>query len=296
MRIARIVSGGQTGAEQGAWFAAVCMEMPYGGTVPNGRRTELGPLRDYFAGYTGHASSEYIDCAETNALTADASLVFSYGPPSPLLMPIIGAIRKHTRPCLLLDLREPRLKVVLRIVSWVRQICPQDCTLYVTGSRESQSPSIQTNVATRMCDAMARTNGTRLGYWPMPDETVEQARTDWKGVIAKRIDDIRHRRPTYHPKSVDEASRILIRLLSPENRLKVRAMSLAELQEGANFGVCMEIRNRMMHGNRRLPLLLADAESPSADDWSLECVGFQILNHAWELLRRSEEPFLEFSP
>ncbi len=39
MRIARIVSGGQTGADQGGWDAAIYCDLPYGGWVPRGRLT-----------------------------------------------------------------------------------------------------------------------------------------------------------------------------------------------------------------------------------------------------------------
>ena len=42
--IEKIISGGQTGADQAALDVAVKYNIPYGGWIPRGRRTEAGPL------------------------------------------------------------------------------------------------------------------------------------------------------------------------------------------------------------------------------------------------------------
>jgi hypothetical protein len=42
--IEKIISGGQTGADQAALDVAVKYNIPYGGWIPRGRRTETGPL------------------------------------------------------------------------------------------------------------------------------------------------------------------------------------------------------------------------------------------------------------
>ncbi len=44
MMIKKIVSGGQTGADQAALDAAIKWDILHGGLVPKGRRTEHGPL------------------------------------------------------------------------------------------------------------------------------------------------------------------------------------------------------------------------------------------------------------
>ena len=48
MTISKIVSGGQTGVDQGALQACQWIDFPYGGWVPKGRLTEAGPLPDTF--------------------------------------------------------------------------------------------------------------------------------------------------------------------------------------------------------------------------------------------------------
>ena len=42
--IKKIISGGQTGADQATLDAAIKLEFPYGGWIPKGRMTESGPL------------------------------------------------------------------------------------------------------------------------------------------------------------------------------------------------------------------------------------------------------------
>ncbi len=42
--IEKFISGGQTGADQAALDVAVKYNIPYGGWIPKGRRTEAGPL------------------------------------------------------------------------------------------------------------------------------------------------------------------------------------------------------------------------------------------------------------
>ena len=44
MTINKIISGGQTGADQGALDAAIKLGIPHGGWLPKGRKTETGPL------------------------------------------------------------------------------------------------------------------------------------------------------------------------------------------------------------------------------------------------------------
>ena len=44
----KIISGGQTGADQGALDAAIKLGLDHGGWIPKGRKTEAGPLsREY---------------------------------------------------------------------------------------------------------------------------------------------------------------------------------------------------------------------------------------------------------
>lgn len=44
--IKKIISGGQTGADQAALDVAIKLGIPHGGWIPKGRKTEDGPLTD----------------------------------------------------------------------------------------------------------------------------------------------------------------------------------------------------------------------------------------------------------
>ncbi len=46
--IEKIISGGQTGADQAALDAAIKLGIPHGGWIPKGRITEDGPLSDRY--------------------------------------------------------------------------------------------------------------------------------------------------------------------------------------------------------------------------------------------------------
>ena len=46
--IEKIISGGQTGADQAALDAAIKLGIPHGGWMPIGRMTEDGPLPDKY--------------------------------------------------------------------------------------------------------------------------------------------------------------------------------------------------------------------------------------------------------
>ncbi|MFH1490949.1 MAG: putative molybdenum carrier protein, partial [Pseudomonadota bacterium] len=46
--IKKIISGGQTGAGQAALDVALQFELPYGGWIPKGRKTEKGPLPEKY--------------------------------------------------------------------------------------------------------------------------------------------------------------------------------------------------------------------------------------------------------
>lgn len=81
MRLRRIISGGQTGADQGGWLAAVDAGLATGGWMPLGYLTEAGPRPDFAALYAAreHASDKYPPRTYANAREADATVWFGRG-------------------------------------------------------------------------------------------------------------------------------------------------------------------------------------------------------------------------
>ena len=79
IKIIKIVSGGQTGADRAALDAALECGVPHGGWCPKGRLAEDGiiPLK---YNLTERATASYSERTKANVADADLTLIFSHGP------------------------------------------------------------------------------------------------------------------------------------------------------------------------------------------------------------------------
>lgn len=132
-----IISGSQTGVDQGALRAAAALNIPTGGWAPKGWRTEIGPARWLQGlGLKEHESADYRDRTVKNITEADATLIFgrhSVGSDLTLMW------------CKRLD--KPHLWVnksdqggILKTRLWLARITPR--VLNIAGNRESVAPGI----------------------------------------------------------------------------------------------------------------------------------------------------------
>ncbi len=76
--IKRIISGGQTGADQAALDVAIKLDISHGGWIPKGRLTEDGPLPDKYK-LQEMPTSSYPKRTEKNILDSDGTLILSHG-------------------------------------------------------------------------------------------------------------------------------------------------------------------------------------------------------------------------
>jgi len=76
--IERIVSGGQTGADQAALDVALELGIPHGGWVPKGRKTERGPLPKKYH-LQEMPTDSYPKRTEQNVMDSDGTLIISHG-------------------------------------------------------------------------------------------------------------------------------------------------------------------------------------------------------------------------
>ncbi len=74
--IKKIISGGQTGADQAALDAAMKLDIPHGGWIPRGLITENGPLPDKYQ-LEEMPTSRYVGRTEENVIDSDGTLIFS---------------------------------------------------------------------------------------------------------------------------------------------------------------------------------------------------------------------------
>lgn len=134
--LTRIVSGGQTGADQAGLEVARELGLATGGFMPKGFRTETGPRPDLAAAYgleetaTGH----YAERTERNVLLADATVIFGTtgSPGSRLTAKLCG---RHGKPCLVLRCNLSESIAAGQLRSWLRE--HEVVTLNVAGNRES---------------------------------------------------------------------------------------------------------------------------------------------------------------
>ena len=74
----KIISGGQTGADQGALDGAIACGVHHGGSIPAGRKTEAGVLPLSYK-MQELESDRYTDRTERNVIDADGTLIVSHG-------------------------------------------------------------------------------------------------------------------------------------------------------------------------------------------------------------------------
>lgn len=144
----RIVSGGQTGADQHGLFAARAAGIATGGWSPLGWRTESGPapwLADY--GLREHASPEYPPRTEANVLEADATLWFGRADSAGYWCTRKDANR-HFKPFFEAEVSSPA--EVTRLIRLLRYK-----TINVAGNRASSSPGIGNRVEQFLAEVFA---------------------------------------------------------------------------------------------------------------------------------------------
>jgi len=178
MTIARIVSGGQTGADQGAIEAALYTGLEYGGWIPKGRKAEKGskiPAR--YDRLREMPTPDYLARNRANVADSDATLVMTYGPATGGSKRTVEFAKEYGKPVLSVDLDRPREEVVPAIVEWLKSDCPDRCVLNCAGSRESKAPGIQDAVTRTMIEVIGKATGTMFypphasdaGRWLLKD-------------------------------------------------------------------------------------------------------------------------------
>lgn len=147
MRPTKIISGGQTGADQGGLDGAKHIGIETGGTVPKGCRTESGPNRRLITDYgcIEHKDWRYPPRTKCNVLDADGTVwvgnVGSAGYYCTRGADVLLPARKHW-------LENPTPE---QLREWV--ITHRIRVLNVAGNRESTNPGIFDKTRTLIIEA-----------------------------------------------------------------------------------------------------------------------------------------------
>ena len=141
MKVKRIISGGQTGADRGGLDAAIDLGIPHGGWCPKGRRAEDGAIPSKYR-LRESESPDYPVRTEQNVLSSHGTVVFTFGRPKAGSALTIRLARKHKKPVIHIDLeqRSPG-DAVNRLREWIEE--NGVAILNVAGSRESNAAGLE---------------------------------------------------------------------------------------------------------------------------------------------------------
>ncbi len=138
--VKKIISGGQTGADQAALDLAIKLDIPHGGWVPKGRRTENGRLNKKYQ-VMELETSNYNIRTEKNVLDSDGTLILSHGPISGGSEYTREIAALHNKSWLHIDLNKTiAFKAAEKIRAWIDE--HQIDVLNVAGPRASKDPDI----------------------------------------------------------------------------------------------------------------------------------------------------------
>ena len=137
LRLAKIVSGGQTGVDRAALDAAIEAGLAHGGWCPLGRLAEDGPIPSQY-GLAETDQTDYRFRTECNVVDSDGTLIIYCRPLAGGSLLTARLAEAHQRPCLLVELG--RRASVAEILGWLKEWGIE--TLNVAGPRESTQPGV----------------------------------------------------------------------------------------------------------------------------------------------------------
>ena len=144
-RPAKIISGGQTGADRAALDFALEHGIATGGYVPHGREAEDGRIPDRYPGLIETSIAGPANRTELNVINSDATLIFSHGELRGGSKETAKLAKKHKKPFVHIDLSRHSHKDAVALAStWLSKMDPE--ILNVAGPRASEDPSIYDDV------------------------------------------------------------------------------------------------------------------------------------------------------
>jgi len=141
LKLKKILSGGQTGADVDGLKAAKKLGLETGGMMPKGFRTLDGPRKDYadLYGIEEHTSWSYPPRTAANAKNSDATIRFAANFDSAGEKCTLRFINQYKRPYLDIDVTSPLPLQYVR--DWLEK--NNISTLNIAGNSEKSSPGIE---------------------------------------------------------------------------------------------------------------------------------------------------------
>jgi hypothetical protein len=147
MKIDKIVSGGQTGADRAALDVALELGIPYGGWIPRGRLAEDGRISATYAALVECDSPDPEVRTRLNVRDSDATLILSTGSLRGGSSYTREVALKLGKPIKHVTLDGPSMEEAVRkIGSWLSEV--KGRVLNIAGPRHSEDPDIYDGVRT----------------------------------------------------------------------------------------------------------------------------------------------------
>jgi len=233
--IKKIISGGQTGADQAALDTAIKLDIPHGGWLPKGRLTEAGPLPEKYQ-LREMVSSSYPKRTEQNVIDSDGTLIFSHGELTGGSKLTLELAEKHSRPFLHVNLNQTAsFDAARNISSWIQKNGIE--TLNVAGPRASSDSNIYKTVAD-ILEALFYLNLMETGK----SEKAEDLRRQEEKDISPNF-----------PQTLDEAVERLINIMDLKDKVTVANMTEVEMESlYPRFGRYVIAKFGLLRGNDTL--------------------------------------------
>jgi Circularly permutated YpsA SLOG family len=141
LKIRKIISGGQTGADRAAFDFALESGIEIGGFVPKNRMAEDGEISAKYPNLLETRAKNPVKRTELNVKYSDATLILSHGNLTGGSKKTLQLAEKHLKPFLHIDFDKMSLKdAVLKTKEWLKSINCQE--LNIAGARASKDARI----------------------------------------------------------------------------------------------------------------------------------------------------------
>ncbi|QQS39966.1 MAG: putative molybdenum carrier protein [Acidobacteriota bacterium] len=154
IKVEKVVSGGQTGADRAGLDAAVELGLETGGWIPKGRLAEDGLVPRSYSTLKETDSANYPERTELNVRDSDCTVIVSRGKLTGGSLLTFEIAKQYGKPAIHIDLRsESPEKAALRLRDWLER---NGCrVLNVAGPRASSDREIYSLARLLIVDSLA---------------------------------------------------------------------------------------------------------------------------------------------
>ncbi|HEA67883.1 MAG TPA: hypothetical protein ENI07_13830 [Desulfobacterales bacterium] len=269
--IKKIISGGQTGADQAALDAAIKLDIPHGGWIPKGRITEDGPIPEKYQ-LEEMPTSSYAERTEQNVIDSDGTLIVSHGMLTGGSADTRELALEHKRPWLHIDLNKTGIfDAALKLSGWVLKNNIE--ILNVAGPRASKDPKIYRAVMNIIESA------NYLGF------TADKSPDSLRMLLSRNE---RLKKQKNLPQTVDEAVHQIMSEMSLKDRTTMANVVEENLQV-FQLTLGLYIKNKLDEWAVSEELMKSCMELSKDENFSREDASTVTMKELWKKLRETHK-------